>query len=236
MNFLQLVDQVAEECGVSGGGPSTVVSQSGELKRLVDWTAQAYTEIQNRFPNWKWMRSTFTVNTVAHTDSYAFGAVTDDLTSQPIARFKWWWVDDGDTPAKCYPQASGVSGQKYLIWLPWEYFKQLYKFGPQQTHYGPPVHVSVDPQRNLVLGPNPDGIYVIQGDFQRGAQSLAADADTPDMPSDYHYAIVYRAMLKYGVYEAAGEVIARAREEGARIMRQLEQNQLPQIRLGAPMA
>ena len=95
--------------------------------------------------------------------------------------------------------------------------------------------MTIDPQRNLILGPKPDAAYTITGEYQMSAQVLAADGDTPEMPSDYHQLIVYSAMKKYGGFHSAPEVSARGITEGNALMRQLESNQRPEVTLAGPL-
>jgi len=234
--FLQLSVRTRSECDLSGTGPTTVVGQTGKLERIVNWVASSYTEIQNRYEQWRWLRKPFTLNTVASTDAYAYSSATDTEANAAISRFRRWWADDLDRPFTIYLQSDGVSGQRFLVWVPFDYFKRIYRFGPQQSQTGVPQHVSVDDNNKIVLGPNPDAVYVVGGDYQRGAQVLAADSDTPEMPADFHMSIVYEAMKKYAGGESAPEVYTRAITEGNKLMRQLELNQLPQICLGAPLA
>lgn len=234
--FLQLAAEARREILDTGTGPTTVVSQTGQLGNIVAWVAQSYTEIQNRHADWLWLRSTWTVNTVASDDTYAYGDVTDSRLSAPIARFRRWWLydNDGFPNVKCYLTSAGVAGEKYLLPLPWAAFRDLYRRGTQTNNA--PVHVTVDPQRNLIIGPKPDAIYTITGEYQMSAQVLAADADTPEMPSDYHQLIVYEAMKKAGGSSSASEVSARGITEGNKVMRQLEANQRPECVLAGPLA
>jgi len=224
MNYLQITQRTCQEAGLSGTVPTAVTNQTGELKRFVNWAEEAYTDIQNMNPFWRWMRVTFTLNTVASDDTYAYGDCTDSLTSSAITRFDHWMFDNCDDPPKAYLQSSGVGGEYWLEVVPWEWFKSVYKMGTQTT--GAPAHITVDPQNNIVVGPSPDAVYVITGDYHRSAQVLAADADTPEMPTQFHKLIVYKALEKYGYFESAAEVVARAQKESALLMGQLRMNQL----------
>jgi len=233
---LQLCQDLSRECDISGGDtvPAAVTDQVGELQRVVNWISQAWTEIQNRHTNWRWMRVGFTVNTTSGDGSYAFGDCTDDLTSSAISTFSRWLVDDEEDPGKIYLSSGGVGTQTWLTYANWNDFKSIYRIGTQNNAY--PIHVSIDPQDNLIIGPKPNDIYVIKGDFQRGEQSFAANSDTPDMPSRFHKLIVYEAMKKYGFFESASEILARSNYEANKLMRQLEANQLPDLPVGGPMA
>lgn len=233
MTFLELAKALRQEAEVAGTGPTTVVGQSGQLKRLVDWTIAAWQDIQNAKQHWRWMRRPFTLNTVANDDSYAYADATDVDATGAIARFSRWWAHDEDDQFLCYLQSAGVAQQYRLIYTPWENFKYLYRFGSQTA--SPPIYVSVDHSNNLVLGPKPDAVYVVTGDFQRSMQTLAADADIPEMPVAYHMLIVYRAMEKYGANSVAAEIFARAQLESARLMGALEMNQLPMMGMAEPL-
>lgn len=232
--FLQLCVDARRECGIPGSGPTAVTSQSGELGRIVNWVADSYIEIQNRHPDWRWLRNGFTLTTAASDDTYAYGDANDDTTGTAITRFSHWRLNDTFDPPKIYLSSAGSGTQRWLTWTPWEAFKTLYKIGTQNE--GAPVHITVDPADNIVLGPTPDGIYVINGDYQKSAQVLAADADTPEMPSQYHMLVAWEAVIKYGHYESAGEFIATGQRNASRLMRQLERNQKTPMRIGRPMA
>lgn len=235
MNFLQIVQRLGRECGMAAAASSTV-SQAGELRRLVDWVAASWEEIQNRHHNWRWMRSRFSVSATVGDDSYAYTDCTDSLTAAAISRFARWWVldEEGYNNVKIYLTSAGVGTENLLRFIPYASFRTIYKIGTQNNGY--PAHVTIDPQNNLLLGPAPDGTYTVSGEYQRGSQSFTADADEPDLPSRFHLLIVYRAMMKYGRFKSAAEVLNGGKFEGDRLMRQLEADQLPAMALAGPMA
>jgi len=233
--YLALVQKLRQEAEVAGTGPTTVTGQTGQLGRLVTWTTDAYKEIQNRFTNWRWLRSTFTVNTTSGDDSYAPIDCTDDRLTATISRFSHWWLLDeyGYPNVKIYLSSGGVGGERWLTYLPWPSFRAIYKIGTQNN--GAPAHFTVDPRNNLVLGPKPDAVYVVSGEYQMGPQILAADDDVPEMPGQFHDLIVYRALARYGMNSVAQEAVARAEVEGNRMLRALEANQLPQLGIAGPL-
>lgn len=235
MTYLSLCQDTRRECRVAGTSttPSTVVGQTGRLGDIVAWVAQAYTEIQEA-KDWNWLRSTFTVNTVANDDTYAYGDCTDSRLSAVITRFSKWWLRNGDeSNITLYLTSAGVGGENYLTPIDWIDFRERYKRGTQTT--GQPIHVAIDPQGNLVLGPKPDAIYTINGEYQMSPQTLTADADVPEMPTRFHSLIMYRAMEKYGAANGAPEVFNRGGYEGGKKVRALERNQLPDVTLNGPL-
>ena len=240
MTYLTLCQDLARECDIAGASasaiPTAVTNQVGELKRVVEWVKNAWIEIQNRHQNWRWLRSRWSVNTVAADDTYAGTDCTDARLGTTIDRFGNWipFDDCGYSNVKSYLSSGGVGGEGWLIFLPWEDFRSIYKIGTQNNNK--PAHFTIDPQNNLVLGPAPEAVYVVSGEYQMSAQILAANADVPGMPSQFHQLIVYWAMRKYSGFDASVDVMARAIDEGNKLLRQLENNQLPGVGLARPLA
>lgn len=235
--YLELSQKLRRECSVSGTGPTAVTGQTGKLADLVAWIADAYVQIQNLHadpPCWRWLRHGFTFDTTADDDSYSYGDVTDTTTSSAITRLSNWYIHDPYDPPKIYLTSTGVGAQTWLTYVDWEDFKSIYKIGTQNS--SAPAHISIDPQNNLVLGPAPNDTYTVTGDYIRSAQVLAADGDTPEMPSQFHDLIVYYAMEKYGYNELAQEILSRASAESNRMLQNLSSNQLQKMRIAGPMA
>lgn len=236
MTFLTLCADVQRECDIVGTSITSVTGNTTELNRVVNWVRQAWNDIQNRHTNWRWMRSTFSVNTTAGDDSYAPTDCTDTRLSATISRFSHWIPldDKGSSNVKVYLTSAGVSGERWMSYLQWPYFRSLYRIGNQTNNL--PFHYTIDPQNNLVLGPKPNDIYTVSGEYQMSAQTLTASDDVPEMPTQFHDLIVYMAMRKYAGFESAPDVMSRAITEGNRVMRQLEANQLPEVQLAGPLA
>lgn len=236
MNFLQLCAEVQRECDIAGTEIAAVTNQVGDLNRVVNWVKQAWNEIQRRSTRWRWMRSTFSVNTVVGDDTYAGTDCTDTRLAAAVTRFKRWWHldDNGYSNVKIYLQTAGVGTERWLSYMPWAEFRARYKVGTQNN--AAPAHYTIDPQNNLVLGPKPDAVYVVSGEFQLSQQELAVETDIPEMPVDFHSAIVFLAMQKYAGFESAPEVMSRGVVEGNRVIRQLEADQLPQWGSAGPLA
>lgn len=239
MNFLAIVQRLRRESGSTASGssgPTTVVSQSGIFASLVDWASDAWMAIQRRSDSWKWMRSRFTLVTSSGDDEYAYGDATDVGTSSAITRFQRWIPMDeyGYSNLTMYPTAAGVASERYLSYLDWSAFRALFKRGPQSNNT--PVYFTISPDNKILLGPKPDGSYTLQGEYQKSAQTLSADADTPEMPEDYHMLIVWEALKSYSTWAAAPEVWTRADEQGDPINTALHLNQSPAFVSGGALA
>lgn len=225
MNFLQLVQRLRQECGVSGAAPVTVLNQTGEIQRLVSWTNAAWMDIQSRHQDWFFLRGPVQFNSVAQQQSY-----TKAQTGQ--ANLGMYKLDS----FRLYLASRGVTDEMILPYKPYDDFRNLYMFGAMRTNAMRPVFFTVDPQKNFLLGPLPEDVYVINGEGYSKPIELVADTDTPSCPDQYHMAIVYRAMMHYGEYEAAPEVYQHGEMEFNRLMHRLEIDQIPTMDFGAPLA
>lgn len=230
MNYLQLVNRARVECGVSGAGTPLQSAQglTGEAARIANWINSAWVDIQTAKEDWQWMRDSFQFNTVTQQQLYT---PTEAGVGTTFAN----WKRDSF-------RASSV-GQAYkdeqlLNYMDWSVFRNLYIYGNMRTTYARPVVVTIDPDKKLGFGSIPDQPYVIVGEYYTKPTEFSADADAPPatFPDRFHMAIVYRAMMFYGSYEAAPEVYQRGELEFRRLMNRIEIDQLPTVVNGPPLA
>jgi hypothetical protein len=228
VNFLQLCQRTREKAGITGttATPTTVVGQVGELGRVVNWVNEAWEEIQNLHNTWGWMRGSFSFNCVAGTDAYVPASAPVSL-----AAFAEWHADT----LRCYLTATGVSDEQFMAEWTYPLFRDYYAFGNAVS--GRPQHFAVRPSdKALLLGPNPDAVYTIRGEYQKSATLMSADTDEPGLPSQFHMLIVHGALMKYADYENAPEVLAAASRNYYNMLTRLSQDQLPTIGFGMPLA
>ena len=146
MNYLELGEAFHREARYAGVAPTTLQNQTGQALDIASWIAQAWSDIQMMLDGrWRWLWHEFTVNTVASDDSYAYGDCTDVQDAAAITRFHAWHLNDIYNPPKIYLTSSGAATEQWLIWTPWEAFKQVYKIGTQNDAM--PVHITIDPRR-----------------------------------------------------------------------------------------
>lgn len=240
--FLELCQQVCREGSVPGGADaiSGVSGNNWQLSRIVGYVQSEWVKLQNRHTDmnlhWRWMRAPFTLTTVASQDAYSWdsAAIVDDLTATQITRFKRWFLSDYDDPPRIYLQSAGQGTQTWLNCVDWNDFKYMYRVGTQNE--GVPAHVSVNPQNQIVFGPVPNDIYVMNADYLRGPSQLVNDGDQPDLPEAFDEVIVFGALSRYGLQKNAPEVITYAQDELATLLGDLEGDQLAEICIGAPLA
>lgn len=223
MNFLALVQKTAEKCSIPGTLVS-VLSQRGELLRVVNWVNEAWQDLQMSQPGWDWMREEFSFQTTVGQRAYTPAQAGVPLLTR-------WHTDT----LRVFKTAIGVAGEQFLC--EWDYgvFRNTYLLGTPQS--GAPFVFAVKPKgSSLLLAPIPDAAYTVSGEYQRRPSALALDADIPDMPEEYHMAIVHGARIKYAAFENAPEVMAEAVRDYSRITTQLAMTQLGEISTGSPLA
>lgn len=234
MTFLELARKLRREAGVSGTSttPSATTNQTGEMERLVNWINDAWMDIQNSHRTWKWMRSQARVSTTSGDGTYETGDFTDDRAGGAVANFGHWLVDS----FSIYLNSIGQSDERELPYMPFDDWKRLYDFGSEASLTDYPVVMTVDPTDSSIrLGRTPNGVYVVRGEFYHCASPLSGDSDEPGMPSQFHDAIVWRALMFYGEYESAPEAYSKGQNNFNRLYSRLFLNQAELPGFGPPL-
>lgn len=228
MNRLELVNSLIELADITNTPLTTTLSQTGVNLRVVNWITQAWVDIQNAERYWNFMLKDLSFTTTS-SQSYTLenmGCGTSD--THPLKTL------DRES-LRIYLTASGVGDEQYLDWMDWQDFRDVYLFGTRQT--GRPSCFSQDPAtKSVYFNSAPGTGYTVVGRYWRTAVRLAADADEPACPSDYHMAIVYRALSKYAGFEAAPEVKSEAAENYAALMQALREDQTTTMGMAGPLA
>ena len=113
-------------------------------------------------------------------------------------------------------------------------FRQQYIDGSPTA--GKPLDYSLNDDGQLMIGPLSDVSYGIKTDYLAAPTELLADTDTPNMPSEFHMLLVWRALVEVGKYDNAPDVLARGSENFARMEQSLISSQARQIQLGGTLA
>lgn len=225
MTFLQLAARLRQECAGNGTGPTAVTGQVGELKRIVDWIVTADEDVQRLHNDWRFMVGSFTLNTVADDNSYA---ASDCIT--PVPDLRDWRKET----LKIYLLSSGVGNETRLWEMEYQNWYETYNTASQTSQR--PNRFAIGNDMSLKLGPTPDAVYRVSGEYQKSVTSLAANADTPVYPAEYHMLPVYAGMMLYGRYTGAAEVYQDGENRYKRMLREMERTQLPRVRMSRPMA
>lgn len=221
MNFLELCQRLRLEAGISGSGPSSVDNQIGEAGRLVEWVKSAYQDIQDKNPDWWFLRAQFIATTLPSQGDY--------LKDGIIAGVANWKRDS----FRCH--LASVADELFLTYREWDDFRDSRLFGNVASQSGRPQEFSVKPSKDIVFWPVPDDIYTITGECFLLPYSFSQSTDTPVFER-YHMAIVYNALMRYAAYAAEPALYAEAQKQYGRLVNKLELEYSPAPRLGGAMA
>jgi hypothetical protein len=227
MTYLQLCQRAAMECDISGAGPTTVAGNTGELNRICTWVAQAWTDLETSHEDWGWMLKDMSFVTVNGQAEYT-------PAQCGITALAWdfgVWVRNR---FRNYVTAVGTDSEVIMDSdCTYDGWRNNYNYGATRNTRTRPLVVAIHPnQQNLLLGPYPTGDYTVTGQYYRAPMPLVDEADVPDIPEQFQMAIVYMAMISYGSYESAPEVLSRGETKLAQIMQKLDLSRLPDVGFG----
>lgn len=224
--FLELAKDLRREGAGVGSGPTTVVSQTGEYGRIVQWINAAYRAIQRIHTNWEFLRNDFSFATVAATANYTKATAS-------VTELGNWKADT----FRCYLTATGITDQQDMTYIPWEQFRDCYTLGSLSTQTGRPMFFTIKANKSVTFWPIPDAAYTVTGEYYKRPQSMdeTNDSDEPLIPSEYDEVIVWRALMMWGTDQAAPEKYAKGKDEYSRALAALELNQLPEFMMAEPM-
>jgi len=223
MTLLQLCNRLIAEAGISAQPMTTTVNQTGELGRVVNWIQQAWLDIQSAHTTWRWMRKTATITTVAG-QAGGYDATDADVSV--------WTLDT----ARNYVTAQGDITEVFMSFVEYDDFRNSYLYGALRYAQSRPMVFTIAPDNTLSFGPVPNGDHTVTSDYYKKPIEMDGDTDEPDMPATYHIGIVWRALMFYGGFEAAGEAYSRGQNEYTVILDKLEATQLPMLQMGGPLA
>lgn len=243
--FLQMVNTVRQEAGITGGDLTTLQSGlSAESTRIKSWVAREWVRIQAKRTDWQWMRQTFAAPLTGGVIEYTPAAIGAIATNGPggaaatftAAQFANWKRDS----FRIYTGVTPVAVDEMLAsFMPWDQFRNVFVYGSMRQNFSRPVAFTVSPTKSLWFGMPPDNVgvsYFVDGEFYLAPVTLSLDADVPAAPAQYHDLVVFRALKAYGVFMSAQEVIDRAQEQINEIQPGLMGDQLPIMTTGAPLA
>ena len=220
MNYLQLVQRLHSESGRSTAAPTTVTGANDRHARLFNWVADAWRELQGE-RSWRWMRTTLDVALTVGQQTYA----PADLSASRFGR----WRPEDDT----YSPYVYISGSPNAMWpmAQWNLDEFRARFIYRTWGNSTPIAWSFDESNQLLIGPGPALAYKLRAEYWKEPSELAADADTPDMPSRFHLMLMWRALQEVAKFDAAPEVLARAEKNHAEMKSRLllDQARLPRL-------
>lgn len=236
MTRLELVQRLAQEAGIEA--PTATTSQTGESLRLVNWIDQAWSEVQSKRQDWRWMRASnilgsgVSFTTTSGTSYYTLG--TGPGTVGVAADNFTAWVKDS---FRNYTTTVGFTNEIFMDPIHFDEWRNSYMYGAMRNVRTRPVAVAIGPNNEVCVGPPPTSDYTITGDYYMAPSAMASDSATPTgLPKQFHMVIVYLALIYYARYESAPEVLDAGQSNYVNLMRRLEAVQAQSVHAGGPLA
>lgn len=228
--FLELCAALADESGAIGAAPTSVLAQTGRQAKAVGWVRRAYELIQNSNPDWTWMQAEIAaVALVINQTSYT--AAQLGIASR-FAGFKGERIDGNIVvqPWTIYDNTIGVADESPMREIEYEKWRLYYDRGAQVAQR--PYYYARAPDDTLRLGPKPDKTYRVRGEYRKSIQTLAANADVPEMPLRFHDIIVWRAVMLLAGHDESDPAYQQAAAKYGEMLADLQRDCLPRIVLG----
>ena len=207
MNYLELCQRLVRETGAGDTGPTSVVGQVGDMRRIVDWVNDAWLKIQSMRQDWAWMwasgSSTLTANT---------NLITLPATVETIERVSL--------------------GQSYLQRLTHDEMADAYR----EVTSGEPSAFAIRPDGKLAFNAKPTTDKTVTYEYYNRPVSMIQNFDVPGMPERYHMLVVYAALRDYSLFDEALELEKKALLGYEMMLADLERDQLPKIRTPEALA
>lgn len=235
LTFLQLCQRAVRESGTVSGdaAPSTVVSQSGRLLKVVDWVKTAHDDLQSLHDDWLWLRGEFS-------GTLSEGSPRYTSSSFSLDRFtKWWTSLNSEARLYLYETSEGEGDEAPLTCIAWQEWLHRYGrgSGTLAAYRNRPTEYAVSPALELCFGPIPDDTgFTVRGEYQKSPLAFSANADVPEMPGGdaMHMLIVWMALIRLNQFDEALLSKEDCAERARDLLRRLEREQRPQIGLGGP--
>lgn len=241
--YLQLCQQthrlIRAGNNTPGSQPTTVVGNTDPLLLdIIYFVAEAYNQIQSDHPSWIWMVNSATL-VLPINASTGFNQTLPIATI--VAAYPTWRNFMPKMSAQ-YRYAlifdSGVTNpptHQPIYFMPWMEFDGFFNRLPRSP--GQPIRMTEDPQRNIIFDPPPlnapsavTNAYNVLCNYRTVNQVLAADADVPLMPADFHDLIVYWAGMLYCQTRSTTSALSEACQANMqRILFKLRAYSLPEM-------
>jgi len=209
MTYLELCQTVRQEVGLSGTGPTTVTSQEGQLKVVVDLVIESDAQIQTLWHDWNFLWSQYTSSVTVGNRAPALQKPTD---------LGMW---DRDSFFLDYT----TNDSTHLRNLPYHDYREDQRQGVATN--ATPTYVIIQPDQNIILDPPADTTYSITADYWKTPTRLSANTDVSAIPSQFHRIIIARAKTMWAEREEAPEILLSSAAEYQDVLDKMESHSLP---------
>lgn len=193
--LLQMVNNVRLEAGVAYPALTSLSSPSEETARIRSWVIREWERLQAERSDWFFMRKRFSQT-----------AVVGNRVLPLITGL--------DRPLMAGATVRLLSSdEEPILVLDRETFIANHELGNARSEEGRPSAMTYDVESSQIkVAPTPTAAYIVEFDGTKSIQTLSEDTDVPALPAIFHPLIEARALIRYGTFNAAPEVIARGQE------------------------
>ena len=205
MTFLELSAKTRQECGIQGQGPVAVTNQTGILKRVVEWVADADVLIQSMYSDWDFLWAEYTQNTIIN---------SADLTKPD--NFGMW-----DRESFAYKR--GTSSGKSLNRIDFKEWRLNNSIKVSQE----PSTITIVPSGDLKLGFPANVVAEVYANYWKNVVKMTINTNVPPYPDRFHRIIIARAKMWFFEDQEGWENFAAAEKEYLYWVNELEGFALP---------
>jgi hypothetical protein len=217
MDYLALAQRASFEAGLQGPGPTAVSSQSGMNQHFLDWTKQAWLELQMA-RNWSFMRKKATFLTVVGKQNYT-------LTDIGITDWRKW--SDARKESKI---GETVADETEVLWMTYADFQTLYGLGAASTTR--PTAVTLLDDESIQFNAIPDKVYSVTLPYWKTPQEFTDAGDTPTgLADELHMIIAYKVLEEYALFDQSPDVMARYQSKYPPMFTRMSERYLPKTRI-----
>jgi hypothetical protein len=211
MTYLELCQKVRELASIPGTGPASVANQQGMLKLVVGWVQDALIDLEALHPTWKFRRKLASSALVANAKTYTPAQL-------------------GYTDIEEILKGSLYAGERQLSFVDWDDWTARRYHIKNDT--GDTSCYTQAPDGSYQFYPVPNSAPALTFEYRRTPQFLVANGDTPNLPAQYHMAIVNLALSKYANFDRIGDAALVAKVDYENMLLNMFKTELPGISLG----
>ena len=209
-NFLELCQKVHERSGMAAGSrPTGVTGQSQYAAKIVNWTNEAWYDLQGLHETWRFMRTEITKTLTINTSLF-------DITAAPfsLTDFGRWDLDS------FVVNTVGETDKSRVYWKEYDEFKSLYELTTFTA--GCPTGWAQPTTNQIQFNALMLKAYEFHARYWRMPSNMAVDADIPTgLPKRFYMMIVWDALKKLAIDRGTNELLVEASFQSADLLSKL---------------
>lgn len=249
MNYLAACQKVHLRLRIGSRGntakpgtvPATTSGQTDELAEIVDWTAQAFTDLQGMRPTWGWLKQQGSLAFATGTASQSLATVVAALPNfREIIPYTW---NDHGQYVNSYITADfttlSATAMQQVTYVPWDFFAGHFTRGAVAS--GRPIYVAVAPDQSIRVYPTPDQSYTLVFEYRCKPKVLTTSdgsVNLEDYPvtgcgllPEYQDIVVWMAVQKWAESRNDANVYATAEANIKKYLIKLRRTYLQGLRM-----